>query len=164
MKKLVHDLFFYSSQFSFYLAYLLLLPFYTVFLLCDLFASNCLLLTIDLVALKLQKILETRKLQFTLFNPYFHICLNCQRPSELLLSDRLKAKAFSYTGDNCDDVADENMMPSASFGLLICALISENQCLEKLRSVSNFRKISGPAHLDFVSVCELDFFQVYGIN
>ena len=43
----------------------------------------CLLLTIDLVALKLQKILETRKLQFTLFNPYFHICLNCQRPSEM---------------------------------------------------------------------------------
>ena len=83
MKKLVHDLFFYLSQFSFYLACLLFLPFYTVFLLCDLFASNCLLLTIDLVALKLQKILETRKLQFTLFNPYFHICLNCQRRSEM---------------------------------------------------------------------------------
>ena len=94
MKKLVHDLFFYSSQFSFYLAYLLLLPFYTVFLLFDLFASNCLLLTIDLEALKLQKILETRKLQFTLFNPYFHICLNCQRPSAmgfcLVTDSRLK--------------------------------------------------------------------------
>ena len=47
---------------------------------------------------------------------------------------------------------------------LICTLISENQGLEKLRSVSNLRKISGPAHLDFISVCHLDFFQVYGIN
>ena len=42
-------------------------------------------------------------------------------------------------------------------GLLICTLISQNQDLEKSRSASNFRKISGPAHLDF-------FFQVYGIN
>ena len=41
-------------------------------------------------------------------------------------------------------------------GLLICTLISENQGLEKLRSVSNLRKISGPAHLDFFSVCHLD--------
>ena len=31
--------------------------------------------------------------------------------------------------------------------------------------VSNLRKISGPAHLDFFfSVCHLDFFEVYGIN
>ena len=51
-----------------------------------------------------------------------------------------------------------------AFGHLICTLISENQGLEKLRSVSNLRKISGPAHLDFFSVCHLDFFQVYGIN
>ena len=35
-------------------------------------------------------------------------------------------------------------------------MIPENQGLEKLRSISNLRKISGPAHLDF--------FQVYGIN
>ena len=42
------------------------------------------------------------------------------------------------------------------FSLLICTLISENQGLEKLRSDSNLRKISRPAHLDF--------FQVYGIN
>ena len=56
-------------------------------------------------------------------------------------------------------------------GLLICTLISENQGLEKLRSVSNLRKISGPehliffsVHLSFFSVCYLDFFQVYGIN
>ena len=34
-------------------------------------------------------------------------------------------------------------------GLLMCTLISENQGLEKLRSVSNLRKISGPANLDF---------------
>ena len=38
-----------------------------------------------------------------------------------------------------------------NIGLLICTLISENQGLEKLRSVSNLRKISGPAHLDFFS-------------
>ena len=35
-------------------------------------------------------------------------------------------------------------------------MISENLGLEKSRSVSNLRKISGPAHLDI--------FQVYGIN
>ena len=35
-------------------------------------------------------------------------------------------------------------------------MISENQGFEKLGSVSNLRKISGPVHLDF--------FQVYGIN
>ena len=50
------------------------------------------------------------------------------------------------------------------FGLLIGTLISENQGLENLRSFSNLRKISDPAHLDFFSVCLLDFFQVFGIN
>jgi hypothetical protein len=49
-------------------------------------------------------------------------------------------------------------------GLLISTLIYENQGLEKLRSVSNLSKISGPAHLNLFSVCHLDFFQVYGIN
>jgi hypothetical protein len=34
-------------------------------------------------------------------------------------------------------------------GFLICTLISENQGLEKSRSPSNLRKISGPANLDF---------------
>ena len=48
--------------------------------------------------------------------------------------------------------------------LLFCTLISENQGLEKSRSVSDLRKISGPAHLIFFSVCHLIFFQVYGIN
>ena len=42
-------------------------------------------------------------------------------------------------------------------GILICTLISENQGLQKLRSVSNLRKISGPAHLIFFSV-DLNFF------
>ena len=32
-------------------------------------------------------------------------------------------------------------------GLLICTLIFENQGSEKLRSVSNLRKSSGPSHL-----------------
>ena len=45
-------------------------------------------------------------------------------------------------------------------GHLICTLISENQVLEILRSVSNLRKISGPAHLNFFSV-QLSFFSVY---
>ena len=40
-----------------------------------------------------------------------------------------------------------NIVNFFSFGLLICALISENQCLGKSRSVSNLRNISGPAHL-----------------
>ena len=34
-------------------------------------------------------------------------------------------------------------------GLLMCTLISENQGLEKSRSVSNLRKISSPGNLDF---------------
>ena len=44
------------------------------------------------------------------------------------------------------------------FSHLFCTLSSENQGLEKLRSVSNLRKNSGPAHLDFFSV-HLSFFQ-----
>ena len=36
-----------------------------------------------------------------------------------------------------------------TFSHLICTFISENQGLEKLRSVSNLRKISSPAHLIF---------------
>ena len=63
------------------------------------------------------------------------------------------------------------MRPSPILGHLICTLISENEGLEKLRSVSNLRKISGPAelnffsvHLSFFSVCHLNFFQIYGIN
>ena len=50
------------------------------------------------------------------------------------------------------------------FGLLICTLISENQGLEKLRSDSNFRKISGPCNPGFLLVCHLDFFHFYGMN
>ena len=46
------------------------------------------------------------------------------------------------------------LQPAAcSIGLLICTLISENQGLEKSRSLSNLRKIS-----DQISVCHLDFF------
>ena len=43
-------------------------------------------------------------------------------------------------------------------GHLICAFISENQGLEKLRSVSNLKKIPGPAHLIFFSVDLIFFF------
>ena len=51
-----------------------------------------------------------------------------------------------------------------SIGLLICTLISENQGLEKYRSISNPRKVSGSTNLDFFQVWHLDFFQVYSIN
>ena len=51
-----------------------------------------------------------------------------------------------------------NMHLQLIVGHLICTLISENQGLEKLRSLSNLRKISGPAHLNFFSV-DLNFFQ-----
>ena len=43
----------------------------------------------------------------------------------------------------------KNPLLKYSLGLLICTLISEKQGLEKLRSASNLRKISGPANLDF---------------
>ena len=46
-----------------------------------------------------------------------------------------------------------------SFVHLICTLISENQGLEKLRSVSNLRKNSGPAHLIFFFSTPEFFFQ-----
>ena len=47
---------------------------------------------------------------------------------------------------------------------LICTLISENQVLQKLSSVSNLRKIWVPAHLSFFPVPHLNFFQVYDMN
>ena len=43
---------------------------------------------------------------------------------------------------HCKNVKDE-------VSLLICTLISKNQGLEKSRSASNVRKISGPAKLNF---------------
>ena len=46
-----------------------------------------------------------------------------------------------------------------TLGLLICTLISENQDLEKSRSASNLRKISGPAHLDFFQFVTWIFFR-----
>jgi hypothetical protein len=51
---------------------------------------------------------------------------------------------------NCSDL---------SLSHLICTFFSENEGLEKLRSASNLRKISVPAHLNFFSVCHLSFFQ-----
>ena len=53
---------------------------------------------------------------------------------------------------------------AASLSHLICTLISENEGLEKLRSASNLRKISVPAHLNFFSVCHLNFFLIYTID
>ena len=68
---------------------------------------------------------------------------------------------LNFPGQNSGLILDsiENFWSEIhSIGLLIYSLISENQGLEKLRSVSNLRKISDPAHLDFFSVCHLDFF------
>ena len=56
-------------------------------------------------------------------------------------------KVFFYVV-NLQNETDKDI---PTIGLLICTLISENQGLEKLRSVSNPRKISGPANLDFFS-------------
>ena len=53
---------------------------------------------------------------------------------------------FSQAKDEKSTIAK---LGNQSFGLLICTLISENQGLEKSRSASNLRKISGPANLDF---------------
>ena len=67
------------------------------------------------------------------------------------------ADIFGYQGAKCVLMCGVQCMGrTVPVGLLICTLISENQGLENLRSVSNLRKISGPAHLDF--------FKVYGIN
>jgi hypothetical protein len=44
-------------------------------------------------------------------------------------------------------------------GLLIYPLISENQGLEKSRSISNLRKISGSANLNFFRLGTLIFFR-----
>ena len=44
----------------------------------------------------------------------------------------------------------EGFFSLQTFDLLICTLISENQGLEKSRSASNLRKISGPANLDLL--------------
>ena len=46
---------------------------------------------------------------------------------------------------------------------LFCTLISENQGLDKLRFVSNLRKISVPVHLNFFSV-HLNFFSLCHLN
>ena len=59
---------------------------------------------------------------------------------------RIKVRKYLKLTDSIKELATTHC-------LLICTLISENLGLEKSRSVSNLRKISGPANLDF-------FFQV----
>ena len=57
-----------------------------------------------------------------------------------------------------------------TFSHLFCNFISENQGLEKSRSVSklqNFRSCTPEflfSRTEFLSVCQLDFFQVYSIT
>ena len=57
-----------------------------------------------------------------------------------------------------NDNKNRQKMGLLRIGHLICTLISENQDLDELRSVSNLRKISVPAHLIFFSVYQLVFF------
>ena len=86
-----------------------------------------------------------------LFSPLFHI-INRRH----YFRDRgLKLNiANIYDGDTiyCKlPFTNQIHISNHLFGHLICTLISENQGLEKSRSVSNLRKISGPAHLIFFS-------------
>ena len=84
-----------------------------------------------------------------LFSPLFHI-INRRH----YFRDRgLKLNiANIYDGDTiyCKlPFTNQIHISNHLFGHLICTLISENQGLEKSRSVSNLRKISGPANLHF---------------
>ena len=59
----------------------------------------------------------------------------------------------------CQEFRDRSSLSTyIVVGLLICTLISENQGLAKLKSVSNLRKISGPAHLEFFFSLSTGFF------
>ena len=91
------------------------------------------------------------------------------------LADVCKGSFMNYVGkfleffDNLPTSCWHFLVPS--FSHLFCTLISENQGLDKSRSVSNHRKISVPVHLNFFSVhlnffsvCHLNFFQIYTIN
>jgi hypothetical protein len=75
---MVHDLFFYLSQFSFYLDCLLFLPFYTVFLLCDLFASNCLLAYNRFSSIKI--VYDTRNPQVAIYCQTLTFIFKIQSP------------------------------------------------------------------------------------
>ena len=74
-----------------------------------------------------------------LAGPFFRAAgsTNWKEKNENIVNDKV---TFSQQVDTID----------SSFGLLICTLTSENQGLEKLRSVSNPRKISGSANLNFL--------------
>ena len=93
-------------------------------------------------------------------NVVIGVFISSCRASDSSSSCTSSSGGSSITESDCIKI----MVSNFTYGLLICTLISENQGLEKLRSVSNLRKISGPAHLYFFSVCHLDFFQIYSIN
>jgi hypothetical protein len=76
----------------------------------------------------------------------------------------MKSMIFQNSNENIVRISALNFFTDHILSFLICTLISENQGLEKSRSASNLRKISGPANLDFFSVCHLDFIQIYSIN
>ena len=75
--------------------------------------------------------------------------------------ERLSKKVKFALIDRRNATREQVPIGHFTIGLLICTLISENQGLAKLRSASNLRKMSVPAHLIFFSVCHLSFFQIY---
>ena len=77
---------------------------------------------------------------------FFFTCLQCLYSVFSLLQKYFPCFFFNQWqySFNCRYVSKH-----LTFGLLICTLISENPGLQKSRSVSNCRKISGPANLDF---------------
>ena len=77
----------------------------------------------------------------------------------VLFSDQEKLLKFEAEGREFAKILRSLEQFIQTVGHLICTLISENQGIEKLRSVSNLRKISSPAHLIFFSV-HLNFFSV----
>ena len=71
--------------------------------------------------------------------------------------ERLSKKVKFALIDRRNATREQVPIGHFTIGLLICTLISENQGLEKLRSVSNLEKKSGPAHLIFFSRPEFFF-------
>ena len=84
----------------------------------------------------------------TIEHIHFQICKRRYAPSYTFQSKR-KYFCICLLKDQLEVIKNEKRRYNwycASYSLLFCTLISENQGLEKLRSVSNLRKISGPVH------------------
>ena len=102
-----------------------------------------------------------------------HYCKHVPRKLHLYTQQRGYPQAWtsrlsSTRLENLLHILEGNLhsdMAQWTYGLLIRTLISENQGLEKSRSTSNLRKISGPANLDFFLGLHLEKkSQIYTIN